>query len=40
MISKEDIEGLAKLARIQLKDSEVLSLQADVSNILEYVGHI
>lgn len=40
MISKEDIEALAKLARLQLSDVEVASLQTDVSSILEYVGQV
>lgn len=40
MISKSDIEGLAKLARLKLSDSEKESLQMDVSNILEYVGQV
>ncbi len=40
MISREDIEGLAALARLQLSDQEVESLQTDVSSILEYVGQV
>ncbi len=40
MITKEEIQKLAELARIQLTDSEISSLQSDVSNILEYVGQI
>jgi len=40
MISKEDIEGLARLARLELSEQEKASLQKDVSNILEYVGQV
>ena len=40
MISREDIEGLAKLARLQLTEAEAEGLQRDVSGILEYVGQI
>ena len=37
MISKEEILNLAELARLKLSDTEVASLQKDISNILEYV---
>jgi aspartyl/glutamyl-tRNA(Asn/Gln) amidotransferase C subunit len=40
MISKEEIKNLAKLARLELVEGEVAGLQKDISNILEYVGHI
>ncbi len=40
MISKGDIEGLAKLARLQLSTEEAESLQHDVSTILAYVGQV
>jgi aspartyl-tRNA(Asn)/glutamyl-tRNA(Gln) amidotransferase subunit C len=40
MISKEEVEGLASLARLQLAPGEVESLQADISNILDYVGQV
>jgi aspartyl/glutamyl-tRNA(Asn/Gln) amidotransferase C subunit len=40
MISQEEIENLATLARLKLESGEVASLQKDVSNILEYVGQI
>lgn len=40
MISREEIEGLAKLARIELDEREIASLQADVSNILDYVSQL
>lgn len=40
MISKEDIEGLATLARIDLSDAEKESLGKDVSSILDYVGQV
>lgn len=40
MISKEEVLNLAQLARLQISDQEVESLQKDISNILEYVGQI
>jgi aspartyl/glutamyl-tRNA(Asn/Gln) amidotransferase C subunit len=40
MISKEDIEGLAQLARLELTEAEKATLQKDVSNILDYVGQV
>lgn len=40
MISRDDIEGLANLARLKLAPSEVEGLQKDISNILEYVGQV
>jgi aspartyl/glutamyl-tRNA(Asn/Gln) amidotransferase C subunit len=40
MISKEDIEGLANLARLKLKDGEAQALEADINSILAYVGQI
>jgi len=40
MISQEEIEHLATLARIELREGEVESLQKDISDILEYVGQV
>ena len=40
MISKEEIQKLAELARLKLTDDETASLQKDISNILEYVGQL
>ena len=40
MISKEEIQKLAELSRIELSDGEVEKLQADISNILDYVGQV
>ena len=40
MISREDIQGLAKLARLDLSAKEEEALQKDVSDILEYVGQL
>ena len=40
MISKEEVLNLAELARLKLSDTEVESLQKDISNILEYVGQV
>lgn len=40
MISREEVLNLAQLARLKLSDSEVESLQHDISSILEYVGQV
>jgi aspartyl-tRNA(Asn)/glutamyl-tRNA(Gln) amidotransferase subunit C len=40
MISREEIEHLATLARIELKEGEVESLQKDITDILAYVGQV
>lgn len=40
MISKEEVQNLAELARLKLSDAETASLQKDISNILEYVGQV
>jgi aspartyl/glutamyl-tRNA(Asn/Gln) amidotransferase C subunit len=40
MISREDIQGLARLARLDLSSAEEEALQKDVSNILDYVGQV
>jgi aspartyl/glutamyl-tRNA(Asn/Gln) amidotransferase C subunit len=40
MISKEDIEGLAQLARLKLKDGEAQALGSDINSILGYVGQV
>ena len=40
MVTKEDIQNLATLARLKLSDTEVESLQKDISSILEYVGQV
>ena len=40
MISKEEVQNLATLARLQLSEAEVEGLQKDISNILDYVGQI
>lgn len=40
MISKEEVQGLATLARLDLEAGEVESLQKDISNILDYVGQV
>lgn len=36
MISKEQVEHIAKLARIKLKEEEIEKYQKDLSEILEY----
>jgi aspartyl-tRNA(Asn)/glutamyl-tRNA(Gln) amidotransferase subunit C len=40
MISREDIDKLATLARIQISDSEKESLRTDIDSILAYVGQV
>lgn len=40
MLSREEIEHLAQLARITLREEEIAGLQKDISNILEYVGQV
>ncbi len=40
MISKEEIQNLAELARLKLTEEETASLQKDISNILDYVGQL
>jgi aspartyl/glutamyl-tRNA(Asn/Gln) amidotransferase C subunit len=40
MISKEEVDNLATLARLELSDAEKAGLQTDISNILEYVGQV
>lgn len=40
MISKEEVLNLAALARLELSEQEVASLQKDISSILEYVGQV
>ncbi len=36
MISKEEVEHIAKLARLELTESEVKKMQKDLSAILDY----
>lgn len=40
MISKEDIEHLLELARLDIEEEEKLQLTADISHILEYVDKL
>ncbi|HEV8666871.1 MAG TPA: Asp-tRNA(Asn)/Glu-tRNA(Gln) amidotransferase subunit GatC [Candidatus Paceibacterota bacterium] len=40
MLSKEEVDNLATLARLELSEAEKESLQKDISNILEYVGQV
>lgn len=39
-MKKEDIEHLAKLARIELKDGEANALAGDITSILGYVSEV
>jgi aspartyl-tRNA(Asn)/glutamyl-tRNA(Gln) amidotransferase subunit C len=40
MISKEEVQELAELARLEISAAEVEALQKDISGILEYVGQV
>ncbi len=40
MITKEDIQNLAKLARIEISEDETKSLVQEIDSILGYVGQI
>jgi aspartyl-tRNA(Asn)/glutamyl-tRNA(Gln) amidotransferase subunit C len=40
MITKEEIQKLADLARLSLTEGEKESLRKDIDSILEYVGQI
>lgn len=40
MINVKDIQDLAKLARVEIKDEEAVSLTKELHSILEYVGQI
>lgn len=40
MISKEEIQKLAELARIEIKDGEMESLRNEIDAILDYVGQV
>ena len=40
MVNKDEINGLANLARIEISDSEMEGLTKELDSILEYVGQI
>ncbi len=40
MISLDEIQNLARLARLKISPQEEESLQKDISNILDYVGQV
>ena len=40
MITKEDLQNLARLARIEISESETESLVKEIDSILGYVGQI
>ena len=40
MITKEDIQNLADLARIEVNSEEIESLRSEIDSILGYVGRI
>lgn len=39
-MEKEDVFHLARLARIQIDDTEAMALKADIESVLAYVGQI
>lgn len=39
-VTQDDVLHLAQLSHLQLSDDEVVSLQKDISNILEYVTQL
>jgi len=38
VISREEVEHMARLARLRLEETEVESLQDELSRVMEYVG--
>lgn len=40
MLSREEIQNLADLARLKLSEAELEELQKDITNILAYVGQV
>ena len=40
MISRDEIDELAALARLKLTEKEAEALQKDISSILDYVGQV
>lgn len=40
MVNKDEIKGLANLARIEISDGEMEGLTKELDSILEYVGQI
>jgi aspartyl/glutamyl-tRNA(Asn/Gln) amidotransferase C subunit len=40
MISREEVQHLAQLARLTISESEAEALGKDISSILEYVGQV
>ena len=40
MLSREEVQNLATLARLELSDAELAALAGDISGILGYVAHI
>lgn len=39
-VSTDDVQHLARLSSLQLADDEAASLQADLSNILDYIEQL
>ena len=40
MLSKEEVINIAKLARLELTDSEIEKMQKDLAGILDYIGQL
>jgi aspartyl-tRNA(Asn)/glutamyl-tRNA(Gln) amidotransferase subunit C len=40
MVTKEDIQNLANLARIDIQESEIESFRAKMEGVLEYVSEV
>lgn len=40
MISKEEVLRLAELARLEVTDEQVVELQTNISNILDYIKQV
>lgn len=40
MLSKEEVINIAKLARLELTDSEVEKMQKDLAGILDYIDQL
>jgi aspartyl-tRNA(Asn)/glutamyl-tRNA(Gln) amidotransferase subunit C len=39
-ISREDVQHVARLARLELSETELVSMQAELSNILAYIDKL
>lgn len=39
-VSKEEVQNVAKLARLNLSETETIKMQKDMSSILDFIGQI